>query len=494
MTEDDARRALLVRAFETAVPPQEAWTDEDRDWASRAAAEVEGERASTETFVARRARLAVERLAARDRGVQRLMRALTWRPWVGWALVLAALAAGVAADAIGAGQRINVLAPPVLALVAWNLVVYAATGLRALASLWGRPRQPGALARLLARAAHAGISPRGADAGGGPLARFAADWARASARLNATRVARILHLSAIAFALGALAGMYLRGLGLEYRAGWESTFLDAARVRALLGFALAPAAWLTGIALPDVARLEAIRFPASSGEQAATWIHLYAVTTGLAVVLPRLLLAAIARLRERRLATRFPMSLDDAYFSTLARAHSGEAASVLAVPFSHPLTPQAALGLRAMLGSAMGTQTRLIIAPTLDYGDEEAAAAALRPVQRPTLVVALMSATATPEPQAHGVFVDSLSAALPAGATMLVVVDESGFVARFGDTDPTASRRREERRTAWTRFLVPHGRRPLFVDLERTDAALAGHALREALDRSASPALAQATT
>ena len=46
-------------------------------------------------------------------------------------------------------------------------------------------------------------------------------------------------------------------LGLEYRAGWESTFLDAARVRALLGFALAPAAWLTGIALPDVARLEA---------------------------------------------------------------------------------------------------------------------------------------------------------------------------------------------------------------------------------------------
>src|SRR5690606_18566545 len=132
-----ARCARLVSECETAVPPHGAWTDEDRDWASRAAAEVEGERASTETFVARRARLAVERLAARDRGVQRLMRALTWRPWVGWALALAALAAGVAADAIGAGQRINVLAPPVLALVAWNLVVYAATGLRALASLSG---------------------------------------------------------------------------------------------------------------------------------------------------------------------------------------------------------------------------------------------------------------------------------------------------------------------------------------------------------------------
>ena len=75
-----------------------------------------------------------------------------------------------------------------------------------------------------------------------------------------------------------------------------------------------------------------------------------------------------------------------------------------------------------------------------------------------------------------------------------MVVDESGFVARFGDADPTASRRREERRAAWTRFLVPRGQRPLFVDLERTEVSLAGGALREALDRSATPALAQATT
>src|SRR5690606_12813291 len=119
MNEQDARNTLLVRAYETAAAQPSAWSDEERDWASRAAAEVEGEHASADAFVARRARLAVERLSVRDRGVRRLLRALTWRPWVGWALALAAFVAGAAADAIGAGHRINVLAPPLLALIAW---------------------------------------------------------------------------------------------------------------------------------------------------------------------------------------------------------------------------------------------------------------------------------------------------------------------------------------------------------------------------------------
>lgn len=494
MTENDARNALLVRAFETAATPQPAWTDEDREWASRAAAEVEGEHASPDAFVHRRARLAVERLSARDRGARRLLQSLTWRPWVGRVLTPVAFAIGAAADAIGAGQRVNVLAPPLLALIVWNLVVYAATGLRALASLPTGRRRPGPLTTLLARAAHATTAPRRADSTPPVLARFAADWAQASAKLSAARVARVLHVSAIAFALGALAGMYVRGLGLDYRAGWESTFLDAARVRALLDFALGPAAWLTGITLPDTARLEAIRMPGSSGEPAARWIHLYAVTVALTVLLPRLLLAALARLREHRLSARFPLALDDAYFSALVRAHRGEAASVVAVPYSHPLSPQAALGLRAMLGSAMGAKTTLTIAPTTAYGEEASAAAVLQATEPPTLVLALLSSTATPELQAHDVFVDTLATALPAGAALLVMIDESAFLARFGDTDPTATRRREERRTAWTRFLAPRGRRPLFVDLERTATALAARALREALDRQTGPALAPATT
>jgi hypothetical protein len=498
MTENDARHALLVRAFETTASPQPPWGDDDRDWATRAAAEVEGERASADAFVARRARLAAERLSTRDARVRRTLRALAWRPWVGWALALVAFGLGAASDAIGARHRINVLAPPQLALIAWNLAVYALIASRALASLAGSaPRQPGALTALLARAAHAaGLRPETAG-DSSPLARFAADWARASAKLNAARVARVLHVGAIAFALGALAGLYVRGLGLEFRAGWESTFLGAPAVQAILELALGPASWLTGIALPDTARLEAMRYPESAGEPAAPWIHLYAVTVGLAVVLPRLLLAVVDRLREHRIATRFPLSLDDAYFGALVRSHRGEAVSAVAVPHVQAPSAQAVLGLRSMLAAVMGPKTQLAVRPPVAYGDEEEAAGSLAPAASPrtatapapgpapTLVVALMSSTATPEPQAQGAFVDALSAALPPDASLLVLVDESAFAARFGEADPAAARRRTERRSAWTRFLASHGRRPLFVDLERDDPGLAARALREALDRPA---------
>ena len=64
MNEADARNALLIRAFETA-PATPHWNEEDRDWASRSAAQIEGERAGAEAFVSRRAGLAAERLANR---------------------------------------------------------------------------------------------------------------------------------------------------------------------------------------------------------------------------------------------------------------------------------------------------------------------------------------------------------------------------------------------------------------------------------------------
>ncbi|MCD6733944.1 MAG: DUF2868 domain-containing protein [Burkholderiaceae bacterium] len=497
MTENDARNALLVRAFETALPRPAAWSAEDSDWASRAAAEVEGERASAAAFVARRARLAVERLSAADARVHRTLRAIGWRPWIAWALVLAAFALGAAGDAIGARHRINVLAPPLLALMAWNLTVYAAIAVRVLVSLARRkPPRHGPIARLVARAAHVAQAQPGAGADASPLARFALDWARASAKLNATRVARVLHAGAIAFALGALCGMYVRGLGLEFRAGWESTFLDAPTVQALLALVLGPASALTGIALPDAARLEAMRFPASMGEPAAGWIHLYAVTVALVVVLPRLLLAVIDRLREQRLATRFPLSLDDAYFTSLVRAHRGEAATVVAVAHAQAPSPQAALGLRAMLVAVLGAKTALTVARPVGYGDEETAASVLAraaaSTQAPTLVVALFASTATPEAQAQGAFVDALSAALPAGARLLALVDESAFVARFGSADPVAVRRRQERCSTWSGFLAERGHPPLILDLAQHDPARAARALREALDRLAGAVPAQA--
>ena len=84
-----------------------------------------GRAAPPAAFVARRAQLALERLGERTKLLPRVVRAWQWRPWVGVVVVALAFVLGIAGDRIGGAQRINVLAPPVLLLLVWNLAIYA---------------------------------------------------------------------------------------------------------------------------------------------------------------------------------------------------------------------------------------------------------------------------------------------------------------------------------------------------------------------------------
>lgn len=472
MNEAAARRALLLRAFER-DPASDAWSDDDRAWATQAAAKVEGEGAASDAFIARRASLAVERLATRDKRVPRLLASVAWPAWIGWVIPALAFAAGAAADSIGAGQRVNLLAPPLLALLAWNVAVYAAIVVR---GTWGlvdrRARGLGPIARLLARVAHVtGSAPK---RGGRVAAVFVADWMQASAGLTAARIGRVLHASAAAFALGALAALYLRGIAFEYRAGWESTFLDAPAVHALLNALLGPASALTGIALPDVDGYARLRFSAGPGEIAAPWLHLYALTVGIAVVLPRVLLALGDRWLEARLTRRFPLPLDEPYFRALVQAFREEPARARVLPYSTPLSPQATLNLSSLLAQSLGARTSVSVAPATPFGAEDD----VDPRQiagDATLLVALFALTATPEAENHGVFLDRLRSAA-AGQPLVALIDESAFRQQFGATP-----RLDERRTLWRSFAAERSVPVVFVDLEQSDVAAARQSMQAAI-------------
>jgi hypothetical protein len=455
-------------------------------WASRAAAAIEGEHATPDVFIARRAALAVERLSNREPGLRRVLAAVTWRPWVGWALALLALATGFVTDAIGADQRVNILAPPLLAVIVWNLAVYAALVAHGAARLARRraPR-PGPLARALGQLAHARVSSELIDRAPPPTAAFLRDWMRASAPLTAARIGRVLHVAALAFALGALGGLYLRGLALEYRAGWQSTFLGADHVHALVSSVLGPASTLTGIPIADPARLASIRFPASDGENAAPWILLYGATVALAVLVPRLLLALAGRWREARTARRFPLALDDEYFMRLIRAHRGEAAAAHVLPYAIELAPQATLALHALLTKVFGAGTQVSVAATTEFGSEDALVENPLPSSPPSLVAALFALTATPEPEHHGAFISALSKHIPPGITFIMLVEESEFRKRFG----AVPGRIDERRDAWNRMLATVGHAPVFIDLLASDPDSAERAFSAALDRAANAAI-----
>lgn len=299
MTEDEARQVLLLQARESSAdhldPGASTWTAEDRSWATRQAVSAVGEQATPERLVLARTALALQRLLPKDAAARAWLQRRVWHP--AWAVLAAVLGlvAGLAVDQLGPPQRVNLLAPAVWAVVAWNALVYLAL---VLPSPWRGLR--GWLAQRF---------QRGDEAVSGL-------WARHAAPLTLNRLALVLHLAAAALAVGLMAGLYLRGLVLDYRAGWQSTFLDASAVQAALNLLLAPAQWLTGIHVPEVAPLR-LGPGIDAQASAAPWIHLLAATLAWAVVLPRLLLAGLAARRAQGLARRFPLPLDTPYFEAL---------------------------------------------------------------------------------------------------------------------------------------------------------------------------------
>jgi Protein of unknown function (DUF2868) len=472
MDESAALDVTAARAVETGDRDRLLWSDADREWASRAAAEVVGEGVNPEVFLARRARLVLERIGPRQVAVPRTIRALRWRPWVGVVVIVAAFLLGVLVDRIGGGSSINLLAPPVFALVLWNVVVYVSLLVRRLVFRGGRPGPVRSMLISFAALRTPLTRTRGGDADEARrsiLTVLPADWARLAAPLYGARAARILHIAAAATALGVILGLYTRGLAFEYRASWESTFLGAEQVRTLLAVTLAPGSWLTGIPVPDVAEIEAIRAPAS--ENASAWMHLLAGTVAVVVVVPRLVLAVVSGLVERRRAAHVVLPLSEPYYQRLVSGYLGGQGRIRILPYSYTLSLEARAGLEGILARAYGGAAADIEAPVA-WGDDEALAAlsaAATPGAGQAAILPLFSLAATPEREAHGAFLDALTARAGTGHPLIVLIDESGFLARW----PADERRRTERRAAWSDFIAGYRASPVFVDLVSPDLAAA---------------------
>ena len=438
--ENTALEVTAVRAIECADHSQALWNDADRAWASRAAAEMAGEGGAPEAFLAARARLALQRLADRSKAFSRAVSALRWRPWVGVIFVAAAIIAGIAINQVGGSKQINLLAPPLFALLAWNVVVYTVIVFGFIVR-YGEAADLGPMRSVLTRIA-GGRARQGRGELAPAITEFVGDWSRLSTSLYAARAARIFHVAAAAFAAGLVAGLYVRGLALEYRATWESTFLSAETVRAVLAITLAPGAAITGIPMPSLADVERIRTP--SGENAAHWLHLMSATVTLVVIVPRLVLALWAWMLERHRAKHLPIALDSPYFARLLRGFHGGPVYVRVVPYSYTLPPAAAAGVERVIRSIFGANASLTVETPVAYGGEDALARNAK-FESSANVIAVFNATATPEVEAHGVFLARLGASAGPGGTLVALIDESTFRERWGD-EPT---RLEERRAGW---------------------------------------------
>jgi hypothetical protein len=486
MNEQDARAVLLVRAVESADSARTLISDGDRQHAARAASELtrwtaseRGEAASAELFVVKRAELLAGKLAEREPRLAQAARALAWRPWIGVVLPLAALLFGGFFQQMGDRQHINVLAFPLISIIAWNVIVYAALAVQLVAGTRRGAHRPSGLRRAVVNLARRGGS-RLRGAAGASFAAFMDEWSRANSPLLMARGARVLHLAAACLAAGAIAGLYVRGLVFEYRAGWESTFLDAAQVHAVLSTLLAPAAHALGMAFPGVREIAAIQWPGSEGENAARWIHWYAFTVAALVVAPRLALAAVARWREQRLRRRFPVALDEPYFRRLLGSFAPHPVRLRVVPYSYTVDEAGVRGLDTVAKGLLGDTAEAAMRPAVAFGAESSATVGIDASDRTVaLSAALFSLAATPERENHGAFLDALRQEL--APRLIALVDEAPYRRRLGDT--TGARERlAERRAAWTAFASAHGVSIAFVDLAAPDIV--------ALERDVQPVLA----
>ena len=277
---------------------------------------------------------------------------------------------------------------------------------------------------------------------------------------------RTVHLSAAALALGAICSLYLRGLLSQYQAGWESTFLDAAQVHALLQIVFTPASWvfqLPGFSLEDVRALQGT--VSTSAAKGALWVHLYAASLLLLVMLPRAALAFFSHWQQNKLQRNFPLDLGLPYFRKLTARIGPAAPAVLRVlPYSFTLDEARDAGLAAIARALLGEQARVMLRPVTAYGEDLDAAPAARAASDSTVAqtALLFNLSATPELESHGAFIDQMARGIAAG--LLVFVDESAYLERLG-SQGGADVRLRERIALWQQFCEQHKVQARIVNL-----------------------------
>ncbi|HWC05518.1 MAG TPA: DUF2868 domain-containing protein [Methylomirabilota bacterium] len=457
LTERNARTVLLIQAVEEADQEGVLLPPRTRAAATRRAFD-EPSRATDDL-----ARLHVRASLLRDDVLREapalglLLHPPRWRGPVILATIGVAAATGALTNVFGPERHVSVLAFPLAGILAWSLVIYAALAARVIGGLVARargtspaPARLALLGRWLEGAWLAGLARRlggttRSVAATDAVRRFGRLWLPAAAPLIAARVGVVLHLAALAMAVGALAGMYGSGIAFEYRATWESTWLDAPAVQRYLDVVLGPAAHVLGTAVPAVA---ALRGPGGEGT-AVPWIHLWATTLVLFVVIPRTALALLDAARAARLARRLPVHVDAGYARRALQSGRGAATLVEIVYYSCAPDTDLRERLHTRLQEEAGARAVIHEGARLDYGDGPERVALPEKASATGLLALVFTLAQTPETEVHGDFVDRLQERLDrAGWQLIVVLETATYRRRVGSED-----RVRERRATWDRLL-----------------------------------------
>jgi hypothetical protein len=362
LLESEAATVLLIRSVEEA--DENAFSDETLNKGLKVAGDFDPD--DPASWFLRRAAWLSGRLSASYLLIPKMVHVVDRANPLVWTL---ALVIGIASNHFGPTGKIHVLFNPIMALVTWNVLLYSLLGVRTIRNLLKRRTpDPHSASKISASAstfpepglflAHnepgnsrakpssfkrfftfllqrffiptlwtrweiwkikGEVAKNTANTVSQVAHRFWVYWLVAAREITILRFERVFHLGAIGLTTGAIAGMYIRGLFLDYNVVWRSTFVRSEETITLfLKLVLGPAAWLLGVNLSD--HVDVARLMSSSGAPAALWIHLYAITAAALILVPRSILYVSESIRLKKLAANIPINFTDEYFWSRVRS------------------------------------------------------------------------------------------------------------------------------------------------------------------------------
>lgn len=374
-------KVLLVKACEEHDPEEKFILRFEREQAGLGKGDPGGLRdtgnpvRSGEAFVMERAEQISDRVTHKYAALQSALTILHFNLPIKF-LIACCLVGGFLADPIGPAGQINLLNFSLLTLLLWNGIVYAGLLMTwVLSSTKGGRSQNGFIEWLSSLSLKWPFNRLRLDQTNSQeelqwitksLGSYSRHMLTSGRDVFRTHVRSFLHAAAAALAIGVIAGLYLRGFSFLYKAGWNSTFLEAEGVHSFLSVLFIPASFFLQTPIPGVETIANLRGTPTAN--AAIWIHFWAMTSFLFIVLPRSILAIAAWIRKDRLAADVHLPLNDGYFRRLLSPYLGRGMVVEVIPYSYR-GRELSDSLIRFCGDVFGTQAHIHMRDPVQYGE-----------------------------------------------------------------------------------------------------------------------------
>ncbi len=465
---DQVRALTWTRVVELDSLENKKITPEDSAECTKLAGRQIGENGTQKTLLLARANLVLDLLKRKNPSILSPQpKALgIWRMSI--LIVIVAFLLGMLTDELSTtNNRINLLAPPLLALYLWNVLVYLWLIVSFVLGLVKREPGPskGPIRRFagywLLKLQTWGMKKSPA------LTKFYEIWIPAERGILWRMAAGTLHLGAMCLGLGLIASIAVRGWGTSYTAGWESTWLANSPeiVLKFLNFVYGSIPGSSSLFQSlDPEMIRRMRFDvAPQGVPATEWMVCLITATAIIVILPRFLLFLWNKLRADAIQRNFPINLQTPYYQNIIRQWHGKSMTIHVLPFGKSLSEAEKNGIKELSFVVNQLGSRFVFdavahedtpLPNLSGDDAEEA-----------WIVFQMSST--PEQEVHIRYAEEVKkACAKADAGCRIIVDSGNFIGRFSKLQ----NRIGERRKNWSSFLgktkIPYA----FVDLTNVDA------------------------